>query len=278
MIHLIQVLLCAMLAVQQSWADIPYKDVKLQVFDTQPRDFEKALSGSLEATKKFWADESVQQVIKTGTPIEHFLPFGEALATIVGAITDLLKEESEWKAILAKAMETDEDKEIIFNQIEWFASKMKSMKQNLPLMDKENEAGSQTRLPYALSAYHDIYKMLDQYHSRLMVFRKYPMATAPLLINLSLLITVLMPLINEIIPSAAKRLPIACNALDAMEMYRSLTVYDRLQKVNLKYLRYMEVMTAMDSIDTVGVKSHTLSCQRGCTETTTYCQSNKGMK
>lgn len=278
MIHLIQVLLCAMLAVQQSWADIPYKDVKLQVFDSQPRDFERALSDSLEATKIFWADESVQRVIKTGASIENFLPFGKALATIAGAITDLLKEGSEWKAVLAKELGTDEDKEIIFNQIEWFASKMNSMKQNLPLLDKENEAGSQTRLPYALSAYHDIYKMLDQYHSHLRVFRKYPMATAPLLINLALLITVFMPLINEMVPSAANKLPIACNALDAMKMYRSLTVYDRLQKVNLKYLRYMEVMTAMEAINTVGVKSHTLSCERGCREKTTYCQSNKGMK
>lgn len=274
--HIIQMLLCAVLATHLNCADIPVDEVQLQVFDTKPRTFEKAILESLETTTNFWADESVQKVIGTGSAIVHFLPYGEAITTIVGAVTDLLQDESDWKPIFVKALEKEQHKGIIMNQIEWFTSKMNTMKQILPLLDKEKEPNNQTRITYAFSIHENLHTMLDYYNSRKGLFRKYPQITAPLLINLGLLVTVFTPLSNELIPSAAKQLPITCDALDVLWLYRSLTTHHRLQRTNLKYLKYPEMMNAINL--QLAPYPRKLSCDRGCKKTTTYCESKISKK
>lgn len=279
MIRIIQMVLCTVLAIQLvSCDDIPYKDIALQVFDTKSRNFEKAIVQSLESTKHFWEDETVKNVFRTSSAIEQYLPFGEAIKTIVAAIADLSKSESDWKPMLTKALEKEQYKAIIMEQIEWFTTKMEAMKKVLPLLDKENEPNKNVRMLHALSLYHDIHKMLEYYRSPFGLFQKYPLVTAPLLIYLGLLTTAFLPLANEIIPSSAKRLPIECDAMDTLKQYRSLVFYARLQKTNLKYLRYFELMKAVAAIDKYGPKSTTLSCQKGCKKKTTHCDPKSGKK
>lgn len=280
MVYIIQVLLVAVLAAQlhcrkYSMEEIPFENVKIEIFDSRPTNFEKNISNSLETIKNFWADETVETVIGTGSAIVHFLPFGEAITTIAEAVIDLLKDESDWKDGFVRELKKQQDVAIVMNQIDLIAAEFKTIKSKLPSLNASREPNLETRKTHSNIIHSDLDTILNYYDKS--IFRKYPLLTAPLLINLGHLITVFAPISNDIYPLTTELLPIACKAYDLMKLYRTLAVYHRLQKTSLKYLRYKEVMDAMAAIDTQGIRKYKLACSKGCQTYEGYCESKRGL-
>lgn len=57
-----RILVCIASVVVSTWAAIPYTDVKINIFDSHPRDFEQRVLHLMNTTHRFYAEHNVSSI------------------------------------------------------------------------------------------------------------------------------------------------------------------------------------------------------------------------
>lgn len=274
-----RVFLCFVLVFKFGWADVPFDDVKFEIFENRKTDFETNILNSLQIAKNFFGSGAGKAVFNAGAKAINFIPFIKALSSLLPKLGDLLAEQSDWRPVFARAITEETNHAITHNQLVWLESTMQTIEQNIPLLDEQKQPDIENRKSNALFIQNNINTMMNYFDQRSGLFKKYPLVTAPLLVSLVSIIAVFTPLANTLIPIEAKHLQLTCKAHDVLLAYRSRAVFARTQKLNLEYLYNKFVMDALKQpYNEYGYNQTNpgiLQCDSGCEKPypETYCKS-----
>lgn len=272
-------LLCFVLVFKLVSADVPFDDVKLEIFENRKTDFETNILNSLKIAKNFFGSGAGKAVFNAGAKAINFIPFIKVLSALLPKLGNLLAENSDWRPVFAKAITEETNHAITHNQLVWLESTMQTIEQNIPLLDEQKQPDIENRKANALYIQNNINTMMNYFDQRSGLFKKYPLVTAPLLVSLASIIAVFTPLANSLIPIEAKHMQLTCKAHDVLLAYRSRAVFQRTKKLNLEYLYNQFVMDALKQPFNENGYNQTnpgiLHCDSGCEKPypVTYCKS-----
>lgn len=262
-------ILCILIAYPQ-WcqSQVPFYNVKFELFDKRTTNFEHTIYNSLQSTQNFFARDDVKKAIEIETTIVQFIPFVSEINSIIHTVIGLLDEESDWKKDFSKAIASETMRLVADNQIHWMQSQIKTIRKNIHLLDENKQPNLQSRMANAQFIHNSLDTMVNYLGNKVSVFRKFPLVTSPLVISLSLLIATFIPIAKSIIPIETEELQLACKTQDLLEKYRSRAVMARADKVNTIYDHYDAMMKELskpyNSRGYNQLAHNTLHCSMGC--------------
>lgn len=219
-----------------SLAQIPIEEVKFNIFDTKSRNFELSVHNSLQTVKNFYARPEVETAVDTGVAIAGFVPFIAQLSAFVPIIRKNLEEETDWKIAFSQAIAHETRREITEDNIRSMYSNLNSISDKIPILDPTNETSLplQDKKNIATILHTLIDTMINNFAQPEALYKKYPLIGVPPLIELALLVALLAPILNTLIPIIAKHPEISCKMRDILLDYRSLTIRVRLEKISTR--------------------------------------------
>lgn len=261
--------LCALFSLRCGPPNISVDKVKFEIFDTHSSNFEQKIFNSLQSTQNFFADDDVKQMIEVGATALKFVPFIGQMDEVILTVTGLLEDESDWKGDFSKTISGETMRSIADNQIDWMQAQLKTIRKNIPLLDKQRQPNRQNRIANAQYIHNTFDTMINYLAEKRSVFKKFPLVTSPLIISLSLLIATFIPIANKIIPIERKQLQVACKTRDILEEYRRRTFIARTDKLNTIYDHYSVMLTELTKpYSPLGYNknndSDILHCYMGC--------------
>lgn len=219
-------------------SEMPINKVKFEIFDSHPTNFEMKVFNSLQSTQNFFAEDDVRKYVDIGATVLKFIPFIGEMDEVLQTVTGLLEDESDWKADFSKVIAGEALRSIADNQIFWMQSQIKTIRKNIPLLDKKKQPNRQNRMANAQYIHNSLDTMVNYLGNKIGVFRKFPLVTAPLVISLSLLIATFLPIANATIPIETEHLQLACKTRNILKKYRSRAFIARANKLNAIYDHY----------------------------------------
>lgn len=225
-----QLVLCSAFVVS-SWAGISNDQIKLKIFESVTRDFERNVYESLERTKNFFAQDGMQYIVDGEATAAGFIPFVRQLASSVPVLRSILSYESHWKRAFTKMIANETQRDHAAVDIRQMESKMQRIHDKILLLSPNTNLDHEKRNEIASIIHTGLDNMINVFAHSESLFKKYPMMGAPPLIELALLIATFNPLAKALIPIAAKNPQLTCKVRDVLIEYRQLTVNARLQKI-----------------------------------------------
>lgn len=201
------------------------------------------------------------------------------IGDIIGILTssaNLLAGEDDIKAALENAISSTDERAEVNNALNTIKALLASTKKQTKILFKQNKGNyyfvgqnKDNNRPKVEIVHNNLSTMLEFF--KLRSFKKFPLVTARLLIDICSLIALFEPIdryINIGVDNMDKELP--CDAYDLLLAYRPRTVFARAEKLSLKYLHYDLVCRKLampyNPKGYIAPNSPNLRCKEGCEE------------
>lgn len=210
-----RIFLCASIFFAASFAFIPSENAKFNIFDSELHPFETTLSQHLNDFETKFKNE------KDEGPL--LAPIGDALNNIEKML------DGDWKASFLEAVNADGgSSDTAVKSVAKVKQLVEKFNKNF-LMYQMNKAERRSRGPKIVSELADI---LQKFNAEDSVFRKYPLISSPLLIELALVAAVFDSITKALgIESEITKDRLPCLAYDLLFEYREYAVDSRLDKL-----------------------------------------------
>lgn len=259
------------------FASTPFDEVKLNIFDSKRRSFEAIVLESLQTTENIFANKYVEAATDIAVIGLGMIPEIGPLFSLITVFRNLLAEESDWKGTFTRAISRETKRQISLDGIRLMESTMKSVESQFQLLSNSNPS-LKSRKMVALILQNSIDTMINYFDRRDSLFKKYPLMSAPPLIELSLLIAFFYPLSNALNPWETQQLKIACKIRNVLLDYRERAVEERLDELNISpsidpislYKRLAEIRTMPYNPNGYN-SSKQMDCEVGCQSTGAIC-------
>lgn len=228
----IRILLCIVPLFVPSWSNIPYDEVKFQIFDRKVRQFEMEIYKSLQTTKNFFASAYAGNVIMGGLLASNVVPILGPFAGTAYVVRTYFAQESDWKEAFERAIAHETRSAIALFQVQLMDSTMQTIQGKLKRMKNNTDMDSLIRSASSIHTQIDI--MLNSFAQIDSLFKKYPLIGTPPLIALAQLIAFFDPIAKALIPSEAEDPELSCKMRDILLDYRPRTVNARLEKLHFR--------------------------------------------
>lgn len=266
------VIVFAIAIVSTCWAAIPYDEVKLNIFDSQSRDFERNVLETTNTLNDFFARDDVSVAIAIGVVALNATPYIEFIERFVPLIRNTISSQSEWRAEFTKAIADETMNEVTDSEIRWMKSTMQTIQTKIKLLGDENPNLS-NRKTVASIIHTDLDNMINFFNLKSSLFRKYPLVGAAPLIQLASLVAIISPIARTLVPMESKHPQISCKMLDVLIDYRRLAVNARLHQLHTRnpskksiFLPLVDVMSVPFNRNGYNLSSpgEIAHCQRDC--------------
>lgn len=243
-------------------------DEKFKIFDGLPDNAEmiKAALGEGEDTK----------LKDFALSMSENIPVVGDIIGILKNSAELLKGEDDIKSALANAISSTDERAEVNNALNTIKALLGSTRKQTNILFRQNKGNhylisrnKDDNRPKVEIVHNNLATMLEFF--KLRSFKKFPLVTARLLIDICTLIALFYPIermINIGTDNMDKELP--CDAYDLLLAYRPRTVFARTEKLNLKYLHYDLVCKKLampyNPRGYISPSSSTLRCKEGCQE------------
>lgn len=264
-----RIFFCLILAAQLARANIPFNQVKFQIFDKEPTNFEIRTTHSVNSIKSFFDSAAVKDDLIG--KLKTVIPYLSYLDILTTFNDNLLKSESDWAMDFIASIENSIESSWAKRRFILMETIIQSIHGKIARLDQENQPNLATRKSNARYIQSNLESLIDYFAENDGIFKQLPLLSAPLLINVALIIAVFTPIGNQLIPGEVNDLQLACKAKDVLEDYRTRVIFLRAKKINSMdlYYKYMApVLTrpynplGYAAEDSSGI-SH---CTPGCTD------------
>lgn len=298
--HRFEVVFWFALIFQCSWAEInqPLSDVKFEIFENDFPDMRETVLKVMDGRTTPGKDLIVAAPDIAKTVYDTLPPTLHALGKIAKNCVTMFDKETKWKnalKVVAESItqsgvgnimtliksnlktvedETDELKNLV-NQ-----SKNRKRKNEGSVSNEINEqANIISSAKYIRNSLSEILNLFTEVN-----FKKYPLVTAPLLIEVALMLAIFVKKVSRdrgiISIPLDRNNQLACQAFDLLAIYRERAVESRAEKLSLKYLQWGLVADILAKRynpngyqdDNSGI----LHCESGCGQpyrTFSFCES-----
>lgn len=217
--------------VYSCWATVPYDDVKFNIFDKNPRDFETRVFESMQIIKNFYARKEVEAAANGVASAINLIPVIGSIGKVIPLIRSTLAEQSDWRASFTRTIVDETKREIAESEIRWMDATMETIQEKFNLLNEDNP-DMENRKTVASIIHSDIDKMINFFALRTSLLKKYPLTGTPALLELASLVALFSPVARTLIPLESKNPQISCKMHDVLVDYRPRTVYARLDKLH----------------------------------------------
>lgn len=231
-----RIFFCLILAFQLARANTPFKQLKFQIFDKEPTNFETRTTHSVDSIRSFFGSEAVKSDLIGG--FKTFLPYLIYMDMLSTYHDNLLKSDSDWSEDFISGIENTIENSSAKRRFILMETIVQAIHGKISRMDEENQPNLATRKSNARYIQAQLESLIGYFAENDGIFKQYPLIAAPLLINVALIISVFIPIGNQLIPSEVKNLQLACQAKDVLEDYRTRVVFWRANKLNSMDLYY----------------------------------------
>lgn len=218
-------------AIVSTWASIPYTDVKVNIFDSRPRDFENSILNLMNNSHQFYKEHNVTSPIDSlaETLAEH-TPYVKELIKTVTDFHKTMAEKSEWRVLFTKAIKDQTLLDIAEDEERRMKSMMETVESKIGTLGDGNPDKS-NRKTIASILHTELDKMINAFDLKSALPRKYPLMGAPPLIQLANLVAIFMPYAKALNPVEAMNPQISCKIRDVLLDYRPRAVNARLHQL-----------------------------------------------
>lgn len=208
-----------MFYIYSCWASVPYEDVKLNIFDKNPHDFETRVFESMQITKNLYANEEAEAVADGIASVVSVIPVIGSIGKVIPLIRSTLAEQSDWRDSFARTIADETKREIAESEIRWMDATMETINEKFILLS-ENNPDISNRKTVASIIHTDLNKMINFFALRTSLFKKYSLIGTPPLLELASLVALFSPVAQTLIPLESKNPQIACKMLDVLLDFR----------------------------------------------------------
>lgn len=253
--------------VTSCWAEVPYDDVKFNIFDKNPRNFEERVFQSMEIVRNFFAREEVQAAVSAGASVLSLIPYVGSIGEVLQMIQSTLAEQSDWRDEFTRTIVDETKREITESEIRWMEATIKTIQDKFILLSEENK-DMENRKTVASIIHSDLDKMINFFSLRTSLLKKYPLTGTPPLLQLASIVALFSPVAHTLIPLESKNPQISCKMLDVLVDYRPRTVHERLEKLHSESTLFRNALARVRSkpYNANGYnKSNVMECHsKGC--------------
>lgn len=116
-----QPLFCIAIALAFSpiWARIPYDDMKVKIFDREPRNFELLVSTSTMNLVEFFNRHDVFLAMIAGVSSLRFVPYINMFAYFAPVMCEMIADQSEWRKEFSEVTKEETMHEVAESEIRW---------------------------------------------------------------------------------------------------------------------------------------------------------------
>lgn len=114
-----QALFCIAIAISPIWAQIPYDDMRVNIFDREPRNFELLVSASTMKLVEFFSRHDVYLATMAGVSSLRFVPYINIFAYFVPVMCEIMADQSEWRMEFSKVIKEEAMHEVAESEIRW---------------------------------------------------------------------------------------------------------------------------------------------------------------
>lgn len=253
-------------------ADVRYDNLKFEIFDNRPSQFEKNVYDSLQTTKKVFVIVGINGANATA----NFAPFVGRLVNIAPAAALVLADDSDWHAAFSKTIANEAKREDAEADIRRIEETLQTVKAKVELLDDAHNPSAENQRTIASIIHTQLDIILNAFGRKNSLLKKYALIAAPPLIHLSSLIATFTPLARSLIPVEMNRIDLSCKVLDNLRDYRSRAVSDRLDKIHSENSDFTpaKLNVQLWPYNRSGYnKSRILPCRKDCGPTPYYLAS-----
>lgn len=262
----LQILACLVLAFQSTWANIPFEQVKFHIFDKQMTPIELKTLNTVNSITDFFSSEAVKSELNGD--LKTVVPYSIYLDILLKINEELLNSKSDWLMDFKRSIDNGIDSNMAQARFNLMESVVQAIHEKIPRLDETNQLSLAIRKSKARYVHSNLESLIDYFAENGGIFKQFPFISAPLLINVALMIAVFTPIGNQLIPDEVKDLQLACKAKDALEFYRNRVVFlraNRLNSMDLYYEHMAPVLTqTYNSSGYDERNSGIFQCKPGC--------------
>lgn len=249
-------------------ANSPLKNVKLQIFDKQQTNFEKETLHTVNLITDFFdffgSNPGKSDLSGDGKHIKY-------LDELLKTNKNFMKSSSDWMKAFVRAIGNGIHGDLSEMRFIIMESVVQAAHGKLPRLDKQNQPNLEARKSNARYVHSNLETLIDFFVDSDGMFKKHPLISAPLLINVALIIAVFTPIGNQLIPNEVNELQLACKARDVLQDYLRRAIFlraDKLNSMDLYYKHMAPVLTQPYSPLGYNAKSSPgiSHCSPGCTD------------
>lgn len=247
------------------WADVPFDKINFPIFDHQLKDFETKTSQSLKTVEQFFASDD--GIVNGDKTITDMVLFVRLLAALLKVNENLLKPESDWIMEFNETI-NESDRDMAHMKFILIDSTLQTIRKKFLRLDEQIQPNSAIRKSNAIFIYSNLRTLLNYFDENDSIYKDYALDSAPLLINLALIVAVFTPLANTLIPTEPENIQLACKVKDLLVNYRTRAIFLRAQQLNSIDMHYKLVAAQLarpyDPMGYTDDKPATLHCNAGC--------------
>lgn len=261
-------ILCMVMALESAWANVPFKNIKFHMFSKRTTEYETTTAASLKLVGQFFAGDAVDALRPNRLNKTDIVRSIDHMSVLFKVNELLLKPNSEWLKDFYKTIDASYERSAIQTTFIIMDATRQSMQNKLLRLHEINQSNVEIRKINAKFIHRNLQTLLNYFDENDGIFNEYPLESAPLLINLALIIATFTPLANSLIPRDVKRAELACKAKHILIDYRTRAVILRAQKLNSISVYYKEVASVFgrlyNSLGYDDENSGILHCDPGC--------------
>lgn len=248
-----QVFLCVAIGISPIWTLIPYDDIKVNIFDREPRNFELHVSTSTSKLIDFFARHDVLLAATAGVAVLELVPYIGQFTMLLPMMLDAIIDESDWRKAFSKATKDETMREVGESEIRWMFATMQTIQSKIKLLNDDN-SDDENRKIIASIIHTELNRIINVFALKSSLLRKYPLIGAPLLIQLASLVAIFSPIVMKLNPFEAMNPQISCKMHDVLHDYRTRTVMARLHKLR-SVVWFVETSRKRDKASLINVIS-----------------------
>lgn len=266
----------AAIALNLSWAQISYDNVKANSFTAQNgMTIESNIAESLKTTKNVFASNIFKSIVNAGITITKIgrntvtaglkiAPIVNQLMKVTRALTQILASETEWQGTFEHEMDKKIRELIASERVNSMKSTMGTVTSFIETLKDSSIEDPETISVNVLllSTFDSLLNQFDQYNSLL---KRFALVGAPILIQLSLMVAIFEPIAKTIIPNKINQFKLSCKARDLLFDYRPFVLSNRLEKLNTNLEFMVSVKNAPYNSNGYN-QTNMLFCEEGCPE------------
>lgn len=229
-------LLCVTLIIAVVQATNPDNEHSINILGYQCETNETEIRQTLKTSKAFLVDQgNIQKAI-------------DQMAVIFPVMQKLLDGKSEWRMAFARTIQNQTHRAIAENELRSMEASMERIVQNFRYLNESSNSTFKEIISIVHNLHDDFDKLVNQFHHRDAIFRKYPLLAIPPLFTLVSYNTVYNRIESALIPALTSRSDISGKLVNTLIEYRPLAVHHRLNLIKVT-----------DAVDPVTQKSAALA-------------------
>lgn len=236
-----------------SYSAIPYDDVEIRIFSQHTlSQIEINIHESIKTVDNLFGTEEIE----TTKTVASFIPYiGQLVSKFVGMVAGDYDSQS----TLIKTIADEIRRETIVNDLNLMEAAMETIQAKIGLL---NETDSDSGKLIASQMQTGLDEMINFFARPDSIFKQNVLIVAPVLIQISLIVAVLEPVAETLIPLETKTIKLSCKTLDTLVAYRPMAVAERLDKLSDHSVEVRKAPFNPKGYNT----TNSLDCIKGCPE------------